>query len=145
MLFILYSQDPKNFYQKLNFPALKIYSQTKIEEYSSLEQLETRLKKPLGGTMIALLVLKTSRELERAVYLAPLLEDSKIILVIAELTAEQVRKALLLKPSYFTSLESDYSDLKAVLAKMLNIKSKTSLASADCNLQILPMINKKAS
>ncbi|KIX12834.1 hypothetical protein [Dethiosulfatarculus sandiegensis] len=145
MLFILYSQEPKLFYQKLSFPALKVSSQTKVEEYSNLEELEARLKKPLGNTMIALLVLKTPRELDRALYLTPLLADYKVILVLPELTAGQVGKALLLKPSYFTSLESDYSDLKAVLKKMLNFERKTSRASSIHDLYVSHLTRQKAS
>ena len=69
---------------------------------------------------IAILLAASKEELQELVSVGELLEDIRIILVLPDTDRDTVANAHILRPRYLTYVDSDFSDVAAVLSKMLS-------------------------
>ncbi len=87
----------------------------KIEIYRKISSLRDRLSRPLKRPAILVMLAANTSELAALSELASLLYDLKTVLVLPDRTISTVKHGHKLSPSFYTYLDSDFSDLKAVL------------------------------
>ena len=86
-----------------------------VEIYRNISALRDRLSRPLKRPAVLLLLAANTDELAALTELASLLYDLKTVLVLPDRTISTVKQGHKLSPSFYTYLDSDFSDLRAVL------------------------------
>ncbi|MEW5724981.1 MAG: hypothetical protein AB1896_17855 [Thermodesulfobacteriota bacterium] len=90
-----------------------------VESLPDLEALARRLRRP-GADEVAVVLLAGTREaLEALLSMEEFLRDRKIILVLPDHDKETVALGHRLGPRFLTYLDSDLSDVGAVLTRMI--------------------------
>jgi hypothetical protein len=89
-----------------------------IERFSGLAGLENRLRTLVEPDSIAVLFIMDRMELERMQRLIGLLTEIYVIMVIPDGEPGTLALAHLLLPRYISRKNSDFADLRIVLAKM---------------------------
>lgn len=119
MAFFLYLPDGNG----LRDRALKVLSpslqKTSVEIFDSLDEFSLRLRKPHFDVKVMVLFAISSEDLRGFIKLSWLFPDKKLILVLPDVEMETLRMAHKLTPRFITWLDSDLSDLAAVLKRML--------------------------
>ena len=85
----------------------------------SVENLSKRLRQPGNGFCLAVLLATSQEDLRDVLALGNLLHDLRIILVLPDRHKDTIAKALTLRPRFLTFADSDFTELSAVLGKML--------------------------
>jgi hypothetical protein len=98
-----------------------------LKTYTSFEDFQNRLKRPLNGVSIAILAVGTETELARLETLRPYLEGARIILVLPEENETVLPGALDLYPSFIAYLHEDPNILLDVLEKMQHRQNRKPL------------------
>ncbi len=94
-------------------------SMTKTEVFRSIESLSNRLHKPADGFTIAVLVAGSKKELLDIVFMRHLLSDIPVILVLHDRKDETIAAGHKLYPRFLTYVDSNLTEVGAVLEKML--------------------------
>lgn len=97
----------------------RVASLARIEEYSTLEVLSTRLRKPPMNQIIAVLLAETREDLSGLLSIRDFLQDILIILIVPDRDKITISSAHALRPRYLTFSDSDFKDVAAVLERML--------------------------
>lgn len=87
----------------------------KIEIYRKISALHDRLSRPLRRPAVLVLLAANKNELVALSELATLSYDLKTVLILPDRTIDTVKQGHCLSPSFYTYLDSDFSDLRAVL------------------------------
>jgi hypothetical protein len=85
----------------------------------SAENLSRRLRQPGNGFSLAVLLTTSQNALSEILSLSDLLHDLRIILILPDRQKDTVARALTLRPRFLTFSDSDFTELSAVLGKML--------------------------
>jgi len=91
----------------------------KIGNYTTVENLCNRLRQFRDDKMLAILMAATQEELVDVVLIHDLLVDIPIILVLPNREKETISKGTKLHPRFISYMDSDFSDIQAVLEKMV--------------------------
>jgi hypothetical protein len=92
----------------------------RIDLYSSMADLLKRLHQPMPEVRVAVLYASTRTELMDIIYLAYLLVDIKIVLILPDGEPEMLEKAYTLCPRFIAAAQSDFKHLGNVLKKMMD-------------------------
>ena len=91
-----------------------------LEVYRTFDLFAERLRHPVDERNIVLLLVPDRHELERIATLQLLLSNVRVILIAPSQDPETVATAHRLRPRFLTYVDSDYSDISAVLKRMLD-------------------------
>jgi hypothetical protein len=91
----------------------------KIGNYTTVENLCNRLRQFRDDKMLAILMTATQEELVDVILIHDLLVDIPIILVLPNREKETISKGTKLHPRFISYMDSDFSDIQAVLEKMV--------------------------
>jgi hypothetical protein len=118
----LYSKNASLLYRNLQEIVERSGVKTRIHRIRSLAHLIQRLSLPLnfGSDDITILMPEDRRELENLLTIRHLLGDTRIILVAPDVCEETIARAHLLHPRFLSFVSGDYSNIAAVVSKMLS-------------------------
>jgi len=85
----------------------------------TIETLTLRLRRPTHNLLLALLFTATRRELTSMLSIRDLLSDLRIVLILPDRGKKAVAKGHILRPRFLSYADSDFSDVRAVMAKMI--------------------------
>lgn len=91
----------------------------KIHIYRTIDSLSRRLHQSCHDIDVAVLLATAKEELSGILSVRELLVDVRIILVLPDQDKETIKKGHTLWPRFLTYASSDFSDVAAVLRKML--------------------------
>lgn len=94
-------------------------SHQQIEIYHSIERLSQRLRQPLVGEIIGVFLAKNRQEISELVSIRHLLRDIRIILILPDREENTVSQGHALKPRFLSYADGDFTDVAAVMRKML--------------------------
>lgn len=90
-----------------------------VEIFSGFEELVTGLKRPETEPLVVVLVIADRTELEEFLPLRPVLEDTRVILVLPEDTEETRSLADRLNPLFVKSPEDDFVEVATIIDEFL--------------------------
>lgn len=127
MKILFYASPQRDDGEKVRSIIEALVPKQRIETYRTTDTLSRRLRRPIGGLTIALLFTSTKEDFHDLLSLHDLLTDLRILLILPDREADTVSKALSLRPRFFTYADSDFSEVSAVLAKMLKVYGSKSM------------------
>lgn len=95
-----------------------------MEICRTIESLSERLCKPLYGLSIGVMLATSQKELQELLIIRDFIIDFRLILVLPDRKKETIAKGHLLRPRYLTYADGDFTDVAAVLGKMLEFQNK---------------------
>ncbi len=100
---------------------------SQVESHPTIESLNRRLRKPVGHLNIAVMLTSNKKDLLDLLALRDLFWNLRIILIIPDRKPETIAMAHILRPRFLSYADGDFSDVAAVLEKMLGyLKTNTS-------------------
>ena len=87
--------------------------------YKTIDDLSQSLRHPTEDSGIAILLVSNQEDLKDIFSIRHLFQNIRIILLLSDKTAETVALAHQLRPRFLTNINSDFSEITAVLKKML--------------------------
>jgi hypothetical protein len=97
-----------------------------IEVCETVANLSHRLRQRTGDLGIVILCVSTPEELAEILALSRWLHDLKTILLLPDRNSTTLAKGLTLRPRFLGYADSDFSDVSAVLRRMLAIYANES-------------------
>ena len=91
----------------------------RTENYRTINSLTHRLRRPTHDLAVAVLFAASKQDLLDILSVRDLLEDLRIVLLIPNRQKDTIAKGHTLRPRFLTYADSDFSDVAAVLRKML--------------------------
>jgi hypothetical protein len=105
--------------------------QERIEVYRKVDDLTYRLRQFRSNLTVAVILAANQDELTNLLSIKELIRDVPVIMVLPDREQVTIRKGFALRPRYFTVVDSDFSDVTAVLNKMLGCRQKNKLNKRD--------------
>ena len=102
----------------------RVVPKEKIEIYRSIGSLALRLGQPLDTSTIIIILAVNREELLNIFSIRDLLTDIRLILIIPDREKETLSKAHSLSPRFLSYIDDDFTDIVAVLDKMLKPKGE---------------------
>jgi hypothetical protein len=93
-----------------------------IEVYRKLDDVTHRLRQYRNNLTLAVIFAANQAELANILSLGELLRDLRVILVLPDRERDTIKKGHTLRPRYLAYADGDFSDVAAVLNKMLGIQ-----------------------
>ena len=121
MSVILYAPPGNSSGDRLQRVVEGLVPDKKIEIYRSIEKLFRRLRQPFYRELIGAFQVADQQELSEFLAHRDMLNDLRFILVLPDNKKSTVSKALKLYPRYISYVDGNFSDVAAVLQKMLSI------------------------
>ena len=90
-----------------------------IQVYRTINSLTQKLHQPKDGFLIAVLLAHNKKELSKILSLKDLFWNSRIILILPDQEMNTISKGHKLYPRFLSYVGSDFTDVAAVLEKML--------------------------
>jgi hypothetical protein len=121
MSVIIYTGSDQTTFERLNRVMQIVFPGNSVDTCTTLEGLVKKLCRPgfKSDVTIAVLVAADRSEVDAFIDRADVFEDVRIILVLPDGEQETISKGHLLRPRFLTYVDADFTDLAAVLAKML--------------------------
>ncbi len=94
------------------------------EIHRTVASISKRLKMRVGDVSVVILHTATKEEFCDVLSLGSLLESLRIILILPDRERETIAQGLKLRPRFISFTDTDYSDVSAVLGKMLMVYRK---------------------
>ena len=91
----------------------------RIKTCRTISSLSARLCQPKHNLDAAVLFAATKDELDQLFSINDLIDDLRIVLVVPDRESDTILKGHILRPRFLTDVDSDFSDIAAVLKKML--------------------------
>lgn len=95
-----------------------------LEIYSSIDDLTERLHQPLVDASVAIFQAVSHSELMEIIFLADLLAEMRVVLVLPDCNPETLRKAHILRPRLIVTSQNDYKNLNSILKRMVKLYDK---------------------
>ena len=120
MSLLVYAAKSEGVAQRLRQGIEEIVPKKNFELFQSFSGLSHRLKQPMNGLEIAVLLAGCDRDLTEFLSLQDLLSELRILLIVPDRGPDTFAKAHKLRPRFMTHIDSDFEDIKAVLGKMVD-------------------------
>lgn len=91
----------------------------RTETYRTIDSLARRLRRPRYDLAVVVLLAAGKQDLLDLLSIRDLLEDLRIVLLLPNRQKDTIAKGHTLRPRFLTYADSDFSDVAAVLRKML--------------------------
>ncbi|MRR16882.1 MAG: hypothetical protein EG826_10545 [Deltaproteobacteria bacterium] len=121
---ILYSKEIKESGERLLNVIKEALPGYDLEIYSSIDDLAERLHQPLVDISVAIFHAVSHAELMEVVFLADLLTEMKVVLVLSDCKPETLKKAHIIRPRFIVSSQNDYKSLDSILKRMVKLYGK---------------------
>jgi hypothetical protein len=95
-----------------------------LEIYSSIDDLTERLHQPLVDVCVAIFHAVSHSELMEIVFLADLLAEMRVVLVLPDCNPDALKKAHILRPRFIVTSQNDYKNLDSILKRMVKLYDK---------------------
>jgi hypothetical protein len=95
------------------------------ETYHTIKTLSQRLARPFDGMGIMVLIAADREDLINILEIHVLFSILKIIIILPDRKDESVKLGYNLRPRFLTYVNGDLSEVRAVLAKMLELDAST--------------------
>lgn len=120
MCVVLFSYgDDKSECSRLQAVLKKVVPQHLLEVFTKFEDFSARIRHIPRDIEVAVLSVRNDQNLTALLSLADYLDSIRIILLLPEFESDMIRKGHLLRPRYLAFLNGDYSDVGAVMSKMI--------------------------
>ncbi len=96
-----------------------LVSEDNIEIHKSIISLSLSLRQPKNDKTIAVLMAARNKDLMDILSISDLLHDISTIVILPDSEDDSIRKGHHLRPRYLSYIDSDFSDVGAVLGNML--------------------------
>lgn len=123
MKLICYANPDDEAGQRIEAVIHELISRADTEICQTVASLSRRLRQPGNGVTIAILLTISKKDLGDILSLSDLLSDLRIVLVLPDRDKDTIAKGLTLRPRFLTFADSDFTELSAVLGKMLKTYS----------------------
>ena len=121
---ILYSKEIKESGERLVNVIKDALPDYDLEIYSSIDDLTERLHQPLMDISVAIFHAVTHSELMEIVFLADLLAEMRVVLVLPDCNPDALKKAHILRPRFIVTSQNDYKNLDSILKRMVKLYDK---------------------
>jgi len=115
---IFYTRDWGKAAEKLQRVLQRVMARKGIEIYRSLRSLRHRLQHPPDQSFVVVLLAADREEILNFHSLSPWLAAARLVLIVPDQTEETLKGAHRLRPRFFTYLDSNFSELSAVIGRM---------------------------
>ena len=95
------------------------------EIYRDIQSLSRRLREPLEGRRIFVLLASNRKDLSAIQSIRSLLSDASVIVVLPDRDSETITQAHRLRPRFLTYIDSDFVELAGVLVKMAKASAQS--------------------
>ena len=117
---LLFYKSGKNRSQERLLKAIRmVVKREKLEIYRTMNKLMQRLRQPKNDLEIAILLAESDQTIEEIFAIRDYLDGLRIILILPNREADMISKARMLYPRFLDYVDSDFSDVCAVLEKMI--------------------------
>ncbi len=89
------------------------------ERLHTAESLAERLRSPLNGLEVAILLATTREELQALQSFDQMLERLRVILILPDADPQSIAQAHKLRPRYLTNIQNDFRNVAAVLRRIM--------------------------
>jgi len=96
-----------------------------VEIYRTITSLAHRLSQPSAEVPIVFLLVAGKEDLIDIISIRNLLMDSRIIIILPDREDDTISKGHSLRPRFLSFIDSDFTELSAVLSKMLQTYEHT--------------------
>jgi hypothetical protein len=97
----------------------EIAPQDKIEIHRTIASLSPRLRRPANDVSIALFLAASREDLAEILSIRGLLSDVRTILILPDREKDTIAKGHSFRPRFISYIDSDFTDVAAVLSKMV--------------------------
>ncbi len=119
MELLFYSSEKNGAGERVHDIIEGLVSEKEIGIYRTLESLTGRLLQLPRNLSMAVILTTTPKEFEDVIMIRDLLFDIPIILILPDRNIETSLKGQKLRPRFSSYIDSDFTDVSAVLGKML--------------------------
>ena len=91
-----------------------------IEIYRAIESLARRLRQPVNADLVAVILAADDQEFAKILDIGDFLRELKTIIILPDSRDETVSRAYTLYPRFISYAGGDFSDVAAVLNRMIN-------------------------
>ncbi len=120
MEFLFYSSEKKEVGKRVQDIIEGLVSEKEVGIYRTVESLTDRLLQLPRNLSMSVILTTTIKELEDVIMIHDLLFDIPIILILPDRNIETSLKGQQLRPRFSSYIDSDFTDVSAVLGKMLD-------------------------
>jgi hypothetical protein len=96
-----------------------------IESFGIIEKFVQRLRQPVHGFLLAVILADSRDELVKILEVGDLLEGLKIIIILPDRSPETISTGLKLHPRYMGYTDGDFMDVSMVAGRILQKSSLT--------------------
>ncbi|MCP4671131.1 MAG: hypothetical protein GY857_07480 [Desulfobacula sp.] len=105
----------------------KNFKKSEIEIFQAFHKFKLKLEEVADyNNEIFILFADSKKRLDRLINLLDLFENRRVILILPDDSQDTITTAHQISPRYFTFADNNYSDLCAVITKMMNKKNNIS-------------------
>lgn len=115
---IFYSNDINEIRMKLDDSTYDQIQDINVEIVGSLEDLTKQMSQPLNHVSVIVAWIHKKTELKSMVALLPLIENSRVILVLPDREQQTMSIGVKLKPSFISYRDNNFEDIITVLKKI---------------------------
>jgi hypothetical protein len=126
MKLLLYAKRTNGDAKRLQCAIKGVTPLCQTEICRSVTSLSQRLRQRISDLTVIVLCAFEREELSEILALSDWLRDFRTILILPDRENDTIAQGLLLRPRFFSFADSDFSDVSAVLARMLRIYGETS-------------------
>jgi hypothetical protein len=122
---IVYSRDKNTFETDLKTTLEELVSKINLEMCRTISELTSRLRMPLCESAIAVLLISDEEDLKSMLSIQSLLINMRIVLVLPNRNNWTIEAGHSLHPRYLSFKDNGLKDIKAVLARMIEVEKTT--------------------
>ncbi|MEW5801796.1 MAG: hypothetical protein AB1847_06780 [bacterium] len=119
MKLLLYAPAVEEAGKRLQGIIENLVPEAKREVCRTIDDLSIRLRQPMNNLSVAVLLAATRQDLSDIVTIADLMGDLRLIVILPDLEDDTIAKGHSLRPRFLDNIDSDFSDIAAILGKML--------------------------
>lgn len=124
MNLIVYSDEACGPGNRLMDAALSQVAGVRIEQFYSIADLAKRLIRGKRSVSVVILCAGTRERLSEILGIRNLLRDLRTIIILPDRKSDTLAQGLVLRPSFFSFVDSDFKDVSTVLTKMISFYGK---------------------
>ena len=122
---VVYSRDSNKFAMGLEKMITELVSKKNVEICRIISDLALRLRIPLCESAIAVLLISDEEDLKNMLSIQSLLINMRIVLILPDRNDGSVKAGHSLHPRYLSFKDNRLKDIKAVLARMIEVEKTT--------------------
>jgi len=115
---LLYNNTLENIGERIRFLVRNRFPQLDIVVLDSMQQISSLLCRPLHRISVIILPIAAIQELDTFQKLHPMLDQIRVILILPDRDTKTLARAVQVKSSFITYIDSDINDIAAVLEKL---------------------------